>query len=63
MGCLYFMFIAKKKAGQSEFWIAADRVVTSTKGGFYARADASKFKGLWGFWRNLRVFPLIWCVG
>jgi transposase len=27
------MFIAKKKAGQSEFWIAADRVVTSTKGG------------------------------
>jgi transposase len=33
------MFIAKKKAGQSEFWIAADRVVTSTKGGFYAKLD------------------------
>jgi transposase len=33
------MFIAKTKAGQSEFWIAADRVVTSTKGGFYAKLD------------------------
>jgi transposase len=33
------MFIAKKKAGQSEFWIATDRVVTSTKGGFYAKLD------------------------
>jgi transposase len=33
------MFIAKKKAGQSEFWIAADQVVTSTKGGFYAKLD------------------------
>jgi transposase len=33
------MFIAKKKAGQSEFWIAADQVVTSTTGGFYAKLD------------------------
>ena len=33
------MFIAKKKAGQSEFWIAADQVVTSSKGGFYAKLD------------------------
>ncbi len=33
------MFIAKKKAGQSEFWIAADQVVTSTKGGFYAKLE------------------------
>ena len=33
------MFIAKKQAGQSEFWIAADQVVTSTKGGFYAKLD------------------------
>jgi hypothetical protein len=48
------MFIAKKKAGQSEFWIAADRVVTGTKGGFYAKLDetlesfgfAAKVRGL-----------------
>ena len=48
------MFIAKKKAGQSEFWIAADQVVTSTKGGFYAKLEetlesfgfAAKVRGL-----------------
>jgi transposase len=33
------MFFAKKKAGQSEFWIAADQVATSSKGGFYAKLD------------------------
>jgi transposase len=33
------MFSAKKKAAQSEFWIAADQVVTSAKGGFYAKLD------------------------
>lgn len=33
------MFIAKKKAAQSEFWIASDQVVTSTTGGFYAKLD------------------------
>jgi transposase len=33
------MFSAKKKAAQSEFWIAADRVVTSAKSGFYAKLD------------------------
>jgi hypothetical protein len=33
------MFTAKEKAAQSEFWIAADQVVTSTKGGFYAKLD------------------------
>lgn len=38
-GCLYFKFIAKKKAWQSEFWKAADQVVTSTKGGFYAKLE------------------------
>ena len=33
------MFIAKKKAGQSEFWIAADQVVTSSNVGFYVKLD------------------------
>ena len=33
------MFHAKKKAAQSEFWIASDQVVTSTTGGFYAKLD------------------------
>src|ERR1017187_9389894 len=33
------MFHAKKKATQSEFWIAADQVVAATKGGFYAKLD------------------------
>jgi transposase len=33
------MFFAKKKAGQSEFWIAADQVITSSQGGFYAKLD------------------------
>lgn len=33
------MFTAKKKAAQSEFWIAADQVVTPAKAGFYARLD------------------------
>jgi transposase len=33
------MFSAKKKAAQSEFWIAADQVVTPTKSRFYARLD------------------------
>src|ERR1022692_5179919 len=33
------MFTAKKKAAQSEFWIAADQVFTSTKNGFYAKLD------------------------
>src|SRR6267143_5703108 len=33
------MFSAKKKAAPSEFWIAADQVVTSPKGGFYAKLD------------------------
>jgi transposase len=33
------MFIAKKKAAQSEFWIAADQVVTTAKRGFYAKLD------------------------
>ena len=33
------MFHAKKKAAQSEFWIAADQVVAATKGGFYAKLD------------------------
>lgn len=33
------MFSAKKKTAQSEFWIATDQVVTSAKGGFYAKLD------------------------
>ena len=33
------MFFAKKKAAQSEFWIAADQVVAATKSGFYAKLD------------------------
>jgi transposase len=33
------MFTAKKKSAQSEFWIAADQVVTSAKSGFYAKLD------------------------
>ena len=33
------MFTAKRKAAPSEFWIAADQVVTNTKGGFYAKLD------------------------
>jgi transposase len=33
------MFAAKKKAAQSEFWIAADQVVTSAKSGFYAKLE------------------------
>jgi transposase len=33
------MFSAKTKAAQCEFWIAADPVVTSTKGGFYTKLD------------------------
>jgi transposase len=37
--CLTLMFSAKKKAAQSEFWIAADQVVASAKSGFYARLD------------------------
>src|ERR1017187_489682 len=35
------MFTAKKKAAQSEFWIAADQVFTSTKNGFYAKLDGT----------------------
>ena len=37
--CLKVMFTAKKKVAQSEFWIAADQVVTTAKSGFYARLD------------------------
>jgi transposase len=33
------MFTAKKKVAQSEFWIAADQVVTTAKSGFYAKLD------------------------
>jgi len=33
------MFSAKKKATQPELWIAADRVVTTAKSGFYAKLD------------------------
>jgi transposase len=33
------MFSAKKKAAQSEFWIAADQVVTTARSGFYAKVD------------------------
>src|SRR5208282_1919007 len=33
------MFTAKKKAAQSEFWIAADQVVTTARSGFYAKLD------------------------
>ena len=33
------MFSAKKKAAQSEFWIAADQVVISAKSGFYAKLE------------------------
>ena len=33
------MFSTKKKAAQSEFWIAADQVVTSARSGFYAKLD------------------------
>src|ERR1039457_837789 len=33
------MFSAKKKAAQSEFWIAADQVVSSAKSGFYAKLE------------------------
>jgi transposase len=33
------MFAAKKKAAQSEFWIAADQVVRSAKSGFYAKLE------------------------
>lgn len=33
------MFSAKKKAAQSEFWIATDQVVTSAKSGFYAKLE------------------------
>ena len=48
------MFTVKKKAAQSEFWIAADQVVTTAKSGFYAKLDetlegfgfASKVRGL-----------------
>lgn len=37
--CLTIMFTAKKKAVQSEFWIAADQVVPAAKSGFYAKVD------------------------
>jgi transposase len=37
--CQITLFSAKKKAAQCEFWIAADQVVTSTKGGFCAKLD------------------------
>ena len=48
------MFTAKKKVAQSEFWIAADQVVTTAKCGFYAKLDetlagfefAAKVRGL-----------------
>ena len=33
------MFTAKKKPAQSEFWIAADQVVTSAQSGFYAKLE------------------------
>jgi|GEM_PF-6346744 len=33
------MFTAKKKVAQSEFWIAADQVVTTAKRGFSAKLD------------------------
>jgi len=33
------MFSAKKKAAQSEFWIAADQVARSAKSGFYAKLE------------------------
>ncbi len=33
------MFTAKKKVAQSEFWIAADQVVTTAKSSFYAKLD------------------------
>lgn len=33
------MFAAKKKVGQSEFWIVAEEVVTSARSGFYAKLD------------------------
>jgi transposase len=33
------MFSAKKRAAQSEFWIAADQVVISAKSGFYAKLE------------------------
>jgi transposase len=33
------MFSAKKKPAQPEFWIAADKVVTTAKSGFYAKLD------------------------
>lgn len=33
------MFTAKQKAAQSEFWIAADQVVTTAKSGFYSKLD------------------------
>ena len=33
------MFIAKQKAVQPEFWIAAEQVVSSAKSGFYAKLE------------------------
>jgi transposase len=33
------MFSPKKKVAQSEFWIAADQVVTTAKSGFYAKLE------------------------
>ena len=33
------MFSEKKKSAQPEFWIAADRVVTSAQAGFYGKLE------------------------
>src|SRR5437762_12742675 len=33
------MFSEKKKAAQPDFWIATDQVVSSGKGGFYAKLE------------------------
>ena len=33
------MFSEKKKAAQPDFWIATDQVVSSRKGGFYAKLE------------------------
>jgi transposase len=52
------MFTAKKKVAQSEFWIAADQVVTTAKCGFYAKLDET----LEGFGFAAKVRELCACA-
>src|SRR5258708_31922014 len=48
------MFIEKKKAGQREFWIVADQVVSSVQTGFYAKLEETLES--FGFAAKVRAF-------